>query len=38
MRILYPVNEVFPNPTARSIQIMNTCAALARKARQLLVL
>lgn len=31
MRILYPVSEVFPNPTARSIQIMNTAAALARR-------
>ncbi|MBI3013713.1 MAG: glycosyltransferase family 4 protein [Candidatus Tectomicrobia bacterium] len=38
MRILYPVGEVFPSPTARSIQIMNTCAALARRGNQVFLL
>ena len=38
MRVLYPVSEVFPNPTARSIQIMNTCAALARRGHQVVLL
>ncbi|MBI3016351.1 MAG: hypothetical protein HYY65_15100 [Candidatus Tectomicrobia bacterium] len=34
MRILYPVSEVLPNPAARLIQSLNTCAALARGGHQ----
>ena len=30
MTVLYPVPEILPDPRARFIQIMNTCAALAR--------
>jgi glycosyltransferase involved in cell wall biosynthesis len=37
VRILYPVPEIFPDPRARFLQIVNTCHALAREGHRVVL-
>jgi glycosyltransferase involved in cell wall biosynthesis len=38
MTIIYPVPEIFPDPRARFIQIMNTCNALAKTGTEVILM